>query len=182
MTGTATVAPTIGDLYRGFFRAGASGFGGTLFWAHRMLVEQRRWLTAEEFTEIFSLCQFLPGPNVINMSIAVGSRFNGLRGALTAFAGLMTVPVTSITTLAILYRHFGQTPGIDGVLRGVGAAAAGLVAAMGLQLAAPLVRSRRAIVFMVAAFAGIALLRWPLVPVLLVLAPVSVLAARATRA
>lgn len=182
MTGTETVTPTLPELYRGFFQAGASGFGGTLPWAHRMLVEQRRWLTPAEFTEIFSLCQFLPGPNVINVSIAVGARFHGLRGALAAFAGLLTVPATSITMLALLYARFGATPGIDGVLRGVGASAAGLVGAMGLKLAAPLVRSRRAILFMAAAFVGIALLRWPLLPVLLVLASVSVLAARATRA
>ncbi len=169
--------PTVGDLYRGFFRAGARGFGGTLPWARRMLVEERRWLSAQEFTDIFSLCNFLPGPNVVNVAIVVGARYHGVRGALAAFAGLLTVPLASVLTLAVLYTRYGRVSGIDAVLRGVGAAAAGLVIATALKMAVPLARRPQALAFLVLTFAAIALLRWPLLLVLLGLAPLSVLAA-----
>jgi chromate transporter len=88
-----TARVTLGELYRGFLHAGARGFGGAMPWARRMLVEERRWLTAQEFTDVFSLCNFLPGPNIVSVSVIVGSRLAGPRGAVTAFAGLLTVPL-----------------------------------------------------------------------------------------
>lgn len=168
---------TLGALYRAFFRTAMLAFGGVLPWARRMLVEERRWLTAEEFTDIFGLCQFLPGPNVINLSVVVGARFHGARGAVAAVGGLLTAPVMVALVLSALYARLGQTPGIDGMLRGMAAAAAGLIIGTGLKMAVPLARSPRALGFLVAAFAAVALLRWPLVPVLLGLAPLGVLAA-----
>jgi chromate transporter len=174
--------PTLGELYRGFFLAGARGFGGTLPWARRMLVEERRWLTAGEFTDLFGLCNFLPGPNVVNLSVVVGGRYHGPRGALVAFAGLLSLPLVVVLLLAVLYGRYGQVPGVDALLRGVGAAAAGLVLATGLRMAAPLARTPRALAFLAVTFAAVALLRWPLLPVLLGLAPLSVLAAWIRRA
>jgi chromate transporter len=176
-TSEPAIRVTLGELYRAFLATGARAFGGTLPWARRMLVEERRWLTEREFIDLFSLCNFLPGPNVSSMSVIVGARFRGPLGAAAALGGLLTVPLTTILTLAVLYARFGQLPGVDAALRGMGAAAAGLVLAAGLRMAAALGRSPRVLLFLVAAFAGVAVLRWPLVPVLLGLAPVSVLAA-----
>jgi chromate transporter len=169
--------PTLGELYRGFFHTGARGFGGVLPWARRMLVEERGWLTAAEFTDLFSLCNFLPGPNTVNLSIIVGARFHGARGALTALAGILTLPLVAVLTLAALYGRFGQLPGVDAFLRGLGAAAGGLVLATGLKMAAPLLARPRAVAFLLVTFAAIALLRWPLIPVLFTLAPLSMAAA-----
>jgi chromate transporter len=169
--------PTLGELYRGFFHAGARGFGGVLPWARRMLVEERRWLTAAEFTDLFGLCNFLPGPNTINLSIVVGARFHGAHGSLTALAGILTLPLVIVLTLGVLYARFGHLPGIDAFLRGLGAASGGLVLATGLKMAAPLLGSPRPVGFLLVTFAAVALLRWPLVPVLLTLAPLSVLVA-----
>ena len=143
---------TLGELYRGFLQAGARGFGGTLPWARRMMVEERRWLTEREFVDTFSLCNFLPGPNVASMSVIVGARFHGVLGSAAALGGLLTVPLTTILTLAVLYRHFGQLPGVDAALRGIGAAAAGLVLATGLKMAALLGRTPRVLIFLVAVF------------------------------
>jgi chromate transporter len=180
--GGPAARPTLGELYRGFCHAGARGFGGVLPWAHRMLVEERRWLTAAEFNDLFGLCNFLPGPNTVNMSIVVGARFHGARGALTALAGILTLPLVVVLTLAILYDRFGHLLGIDALLRGVGAAAGGLVLATGVKMAQALPRTVRALGFLALAFAAVGLLRWPLVPVLLTLAPLSVLAAWLRRA
>lgn len=173
---------TLGDLFGAFCRAGARGFGGVLPWARRMLVEERRWLTPEEFTDVFSLCNFLPGPNVVNLSIVVGARFQGARGALVAFLGLVSLPLAIVLALAVLYARFGQLPGINALLRGVGTAAAGLVIATGLKMAGPFARKPWALAFLGATFVAVALLRWPLVPVLLGLAPASVLVAWVRRA
>ncbi|HET7344068.1 MAG TPA: chromate transporter [Methylomirabilota bacterium] len=168
---------TLGELFRGFLGAGARGFGGTLPWARRMMVEERRWLTEREFIDTFSLCNFLPGPNVASMAVIVGARYRGLPGSVAALAGLLTVPLATILTLAFLYGRFGQQPGVDAALRGMGAAAAGLVLATGLRMAAALGRAPRVLLFLVAAFVAVAVMRWPLLPVLLGLGPVSVLAA-----
>lgn len=172
-----TLRVTPGELYRGFLNAGARGFGGTMPWARRMLVEERRWLTPQEFTDAFGLCNFLPGPNIVNMSVVVGSRFAGLRGAVAAFTGLLTVPLLVVLTLAALYSRFGHLPAIDAVLRGVGASAGGLVLAAGLKMAEGLPRTALGFGFMIVAFVAIGLLRLPLLPVLFTLAPLSVAAA-----
>jgi len=171
------IRPTLGELYRGFLGTGARGFGGTLPWARRMLIEERRWLTEREFLDLFSLCNLLPGPNVSSMSVIIGARFHGPLGAAAALGGLLTVPMLTILTLAVLYQRFGQLPGVDAALRGVGAAAAGLVLALGMRMARSLGRTPRVLVFMLTAFVAVAVFRWPLVPVLLGLAPISVLAA-----
>jgi len=169
--------PSITELFVRFTQVGASGFGGVMPWARRMLVEERRWLSAEEFSEMLSLCQVLPGPNIVNMAVCVGTRFHGARGALAAFFGLLAAPFAIILVLGALFTHYGEVPAISAAFRGISAAAAGLIVAMGLKMAASRrLRSPMAI-FAVAAFAGVALLRMPLGVFLLVAAPLSVAAA-----
>ena len=173
---------SLSELFWAFVFTAARGFGGMLPWAHRMLVEERRWLTPRQFTDIFSLCQFLPGPNVLNVAIVTGSRFQGARGAAVAFAGVLTLPLAIVLTLAALYARYGQTPGVNAALRGVAATAAGLVIGVGLRMGAPMVRKPVAVAFGALAFVAIALLRWPLIPVVSVLVPCSVAAAWLGRA
>ena len=96
--------PTPWALFSTFFAIALSGFGGTLPFARRILVERRAWLTPEDFTETLSLCQTLPGPNVVNMSVVVGARACGWRGSLAAFAGLVGTPVIIVITLGLLYK------------------------------------------------------------------------------
>ena len=88
--------PSIVALFLGFFSVGMFGFGGVLPWARRMAVEQKHWMTATEFTELLGLCQFLPGGNIMNVTIALGARFHGIPGALAAFVGLMPAPEASV--------------------------------------------------------------------------------------
>src|SRR5260370_9878606 len=99
-------APTKRGLFLGFLMIGLQGFGGVLPFAHRMLVEQRRWLSEREFIEVLSLSQFLPGPNIVNVSIIVGSRFRGASGSLAAVLGLMLMPFLIVLALAALYAQF----------------------------------------------------------------------------
>ena len=118
-----------------------SGFGGVLPWARRMIVEGRRWMTAEEFNEAFSLSQFLPGPNIVNFSVVFGSRFGGAAGAAVAFLGLMGPPVVIVTyPRPWLYAYYGDVDALGRALAGISAAAAGLLIAMVAKMAAPLFR------------------------------------------
>jgi chromate transporter len=170
-------------LFATFFQIAVSGFGGTLPFARRMLVERRAWLSADDFTETLSLCQSLPGPNVVNMSIVVGARACGWRGSIAAFAGLVGTPVLVVIALGALYSRFGGLDQVRHALIGLGAAAAGLVVATAARMAEPLLRSRPWVAspFIAAGFLAVAILKWPLPWVLVALAPVSMLAAAAWR-
>ena len=88
--------PEVRELFVGFLTIGLLGLGGVLPWARRMMVEQRRWLTGPEFTDLLALCQFLPGPNIVNMSVALGNRYRGVRGAVAAISGLLLAPVVIV--------------------------------------------------------------------------------------
>jgi chromate transporter len=169
--------PSLLDLFLGFLSTGLCGFGGVLPWARRMIVEQRRWLTEAEFTELLGLCQFLPGPNVINLSIALGARFHGLRGSLAAFAGLMAAPMAIVIGLGFAYDRLVHIPAVAHAFVGLSAAASALVLATACKIAAPLRSRPLAVGVGLAIFVAVAVLRLPLGLVILVMAPVSALLA-----
>lgn len=162
------------DLFLAFMQISLSGFGGAINWAHRALVQQRRWMSDEDFTETLSLCQFLPGPNIVNFAMCLGQRQHGLSGALAALAGVVAVPLGIFVVLGVLYTHFGQIAYIHGVLSGISAAAAGFIITIGIRLARPHRRRLLSLLFGFAAFMGMGILRLPLIEVMLALAPLSV--------
>jgi chromate transporter len=178
----APVRPGLGALFMGFLTIGVCGFGGVLPWARRMIVEQRRWMTAGEFSDLLGLCQFLPGGNVINLSVAIGARFAGAAGSVAAFTGLMAAPMAIVLGLGVLYAHSSDLPVVRHGMAGLAATASALVLATAWKIAAPL-RSRPAgIVVALATFVAVAVLRWPLPLVLLAAAPLSILLAWRSRA
>jgi chromate transporter len=130
-----------GELLRAFNVLALQGFGGVLPVAQRELVDRRHWLTREQFLETLSISQVLPGPNVVNMALVIGDRFFGWRGAFAALAGLLALPLLIVLTLAALYSHFAAQPMVAGALRGMGAAAAGLIIATALKLLPTLARN-----------------------------------------
>ena len=168
--------PPLPELFRAFVIVSVSGFGGALPWARRMIVEQRRWMTTEEFNETFALSQFLPGPNLINFSVVFGSRFGGARGAAVALLGLMGPPLVIVTALAMLYARYGDLEMLGRILAGIAAAAAGLLIAVVAKMAAPLFTKRwnSGPVIAILAFVGVAIMHWPLPWVFVGLAPVSI--------
>jgi chromate transporter len=171
-------APTKRGLFVGFLMVGLQGFGGVLPFARRMLVEQHRWLTEREFTEVLSLSQFLPGPNIVNVSIIVGNRFRGPMGSLAAPLGLMLMPFVILLALAALYARFADLAAVRGATDGVSAAATGLIIATGLKMARELKGIPWHVAMCALTFIAIALLRLPLLWVLAALAPISVVIAR----
>src|SRR6204780_5199614 len=134
--------PGLTALFVAFAKMSLAGFGGVLVFARRAIVEQHRWMTAEEFNETFALCHFLPGPNVVNLSVVFGSRFRGIAGGLAAFAGLLGPPVVIVTILAALYARFGEVEALRGILAGVACAAVGLLMAVVLRVMMPLLKKR----------------------------------------
>ncbi|MGE0716132.1 MAG: chromate transporter [Alphaproteobacteria bacterium] len=175
----ARTPPGLLALFTAFLGIALSGFGGVLPWARRMLVERRGWLTPEEFTDVLGLCQFLPGPNIINVSIAVGARFHGVPGALAAVSGLIGAPTLLMCVLGAFYARYGAQPVVQGAFTGVGAAAAGLVVAMAAKMVVPVLRDRpaAAVPVILAGWVSVGLLRWPLVWVLPALAVAGILLA-----
>lgn len=173
---TTVEPPGLGELFYAFLSIALAGFGGVLPWARRMLVERKAWLTEEEFTETLSLCQSLPGPNIVNVSIVVGSRFAGAKGAVVSLTGLVAAPMVIVIGLGALYGRFGGLERMQGAIGGIGAAAAGLVVATAAKLAEPLLKRRPLLAapFILTAFLAVGVLRLPLPWVLLILAPISV--------
>jgi chromate transporter len=167
-------APTVGELFRGFLILGLTGFGGVLPLARHMIVEQRRWLSAAEFTELLGLCQFLPGGNIINVATAVGMNFRGVAGALAALVGLIAAPTAIVVALGVVYARFQSDPHVVHMFAGLAAAAAGLLVAMAIRIAWPMRRNPIAIGIAVVCLIAIAVLQFPLVPTMLVLAPLSI--------
>ncbi|WP_279024150.1 chromate transporter [Gibbsiella quercinecans] len=167
--------PTATQLFTGFLMLGLIGFGGVLPLARNMLVEERRWLSGEQFTELLGLCQFLPGGNIINLSVAVGMEFRGLRGALCALLGLICAPTAIVIGLGVVYARYQNDPHVQHVFAGLAAAAAGLLLATALKMLLPLRGKWLSLTLVATCLAAIAWLRLPLLPTMLVLAPLSIL-------
>src|SRR4030088_1424304 len=159
----AAAAPSLLELFAAFAKRSLAGFGGVLVWARRGIVDQHRWMTAEEFNETYALCHFLPGPNVVNLSVVFGSRFRGIPGGIAAFAGLVGPPVVIVIILAALYAHFGEIDALRGILAGVSCAAVGLLISAALRMMMPLIKRRDLIglVILAAGVTAIGLLRLP---------------------
>lgn len=175
-TQSAPPRPGLAELFFAFVMVSLSGFGGALPWARRKIVDQKRWMTAEEFNEAFALAQFLPGPNVVNFSVVFGTRFAGAPGGVVTLLGLMGPPLVLVTILAWLYDNYGGADIIGRMLSGILAAAIGLMAATMIKMAKPLFARGMhwSPVIALIAFVTVGLLHWSLPLVAIVLAPISV--------
>lgn len=172
------------DLFWSFSWLALQGFGGVVAVVQREMVEKKQWLTREEFVEEWAVAQILPGPNVVNLSLMIGDRYYGIPGALLALAGMLGFPLIIVLALVILFSGIADMPQVQGALRGMGAVAAGLITATGLKLISAVKHNPMGVkvcwLFAALAFVAVAVLRWPLVWVLLGLGGVaSVLAYRA---
>lgn len=161
---------SLADLFISFTILALQGFGGVVAIAQRELVEKKCWLSKEEFVEEWAVAQIMPGPNVVNLSMAIGNRYFGLPGAMAALAGMLTVPLILVLLLAAAYSNFASDPAVAGALRGIGAVASGMIVATGLKLFPALKTNPLglplSIAFAASGFVAVALLRWPLVLVL----------------
>jgi chromate transporter len=159
------------EIFLTFARIGASGFGGVNFWIRRIIIQEKRWITDQEYLEGLAIGQILPGPNVYNLTVMLGYRFGGMRGAFAAVAGLIGAPLAFMVALGLLYQRYAEVPILERALTGMTAVAAGLLLANVAGIAAALPRKLVPWMFLVLAFVGTGLLRFPLLYVMGVLAP-----------
>ena len=165
--------PSLLDIFIVFASVSLSGFGGVLAWARRALVERRKWMTAEEFNDLFALSQFLPGPNIVNFSVVYGARLRGPAGSIAAFCGLLGPPVIIVTILGILYAHFSDVDALRRALAGLSAAAAGMLIATVVKMSQPLRAEWVPLMIALGTFVAIGVMRWPMPVVLPMLLPVA---------
>ena len=139
-------------------------------------------MSGAEFTDLLGLCQFLPGGNVINLSVAIGMRFRGVPGALAGLLGLIAGPSLVVIGLGVLYEHTQNDPHVRHLFAGLAAAASGLLISMAVKILLPLRDKPMAALIAALGFIAIAIMRLPLLPTMLVLTPLSIyIASRAAR-
>jgi chromate transporter len=171
-----TSPPALVELFLAFAKMSLAGFGGVLVWARRGIVDQHKWMTADEFNETFALCHFLPGPNIVNLTFVFGSRLRGLPGAVAAFSGLVGPPALIMVVMGALYHRYGEIDALRRILSGVACAAIGLMLAVVFRMMTPLIKRCDLIglLTLLAIFVAIGVLRLPLAAVLLVAIPLSI--------
>ena len=162
---------SLADLFFSFTFLALQGFGGVLAVVQREVVERKRWMTPETFVEEWAVAQIMPGPNVINLAMMIGGRYFGLAGALSALAGMLLIPLIIVLLLAVVYARYAMHPDVADALRGMSAVSAGLITATGLKMLRTLTSSPLPLVIAslicIAGFVGVALLKLPLIVVLL---------------
>jgi chromate transporter len=168
--------PPLTQIFTSFVTVAVFGFGGTMPWSRRMLVDVRQWMTAEEYNEAFAFCQFLPGPNIINLAIVFGARMRGVLGAAAAFFGLVAPPTILMIVIGMIYARYGDAQALQRILGGVGAAVAGLILGMFAMMVRPAIRKQpvQALSIIVAVLIAIAVFRISMLWTLLVLCPISI--------
>jgi chromate transporter len=166
------------SIYGVFLRVGVFSFGGGLSaWVHREIVDVRHWLTEEEFMGGYALAQILPGVNSTNLTIYIGQRLRGAIGAAVALGGLLSGPFVIVLGVAAVYGRFLAIPGFSAAMAGIAAVAVGMLLRLGILFAGRIERRLVPGLVMVATFGAVGILQWPLVGVVLVLAPISIAAA-----
>lgn len=166
--------PGLWQLFTGMLMVALSAFGGGLSaWSQRIIVEQRHWMTNEEFLTGLTVARLFPGPNQINMAVYVGTFFRGLPGALAALAGMLLVPFTLLMAVGLAYFQLHSIPAVDWVLAGVVAAAAGMALSMGFKILHQYTKDWVALVLAGAVFGALTWLHLRLIPVVLVAGPLA---------
>ena len=161
-------------LFAAFLKIGMLGFGGVMPWARRVLVEERGWLSDREFAELIGMCQVLPGPNVVNLSVILGARWQGAIGSLLALTGILFVPVIAVIVLATFYASVAHSPIARSAIGGASAAAAGLIIGTAIRLIAGARPPLRVVLLAAAVFIAVGIAQAPLLWVLAVAVPLAI--------
>jgi len=127
-------------LFKVFSHMALQGFGGVLPFAYSHLVERTKWLTAAEFGQLLSIAQLLPGPTICNLCVMVGQRYAGVAGGFSALAGMLLGPFFIVIALGAAYQGLAHHPVFVNAMRGMAAAASGLILATALKLAVGMLR------------------------------------------
>jgi chromate transporter len=165
----------LATLFTAFLLVSLCGVGGGgIVWARQIAVEKRRWISDEEFADIVSLCQFMPGPNIVGIAVCIGAKMRGAIGTIAALCGFLVIPWAVGLSFGLLYLEYAHLTGLRNILGGIAAAAAGLLIATGIRLLIPHRRRPVALLFAALAFGLVIFARLPLLAVLFGLVPLSI--------
>jgi len=173
----AQPSPPIGlaQIFGAFLWLGCTSFGGgTAGWLHREMVRKRRWLDDATFLSHFALGQAIPGSNGVKLTVQIGQRLHGAAGAVGALVGLLAGPFAIVLAIGSAYAGFGENRILHEMLDGVAAAVIGLTFATGLH---SMIESRPGLTGVTLAAATVlcvGVVRWPMLPVVAVLAPLGI--------
>lgn len=171
-------------LFKLFLRIGATGFGGPaalLALLQEHVVERRKWLNADEFTDALAIGQILPGPIVVDAVTHIGYRLRGIIGAIASTSALLLPAFIVMLILTPMYFHFGQVPQITGAFKGIGGAVVGLIIAAGYRIGARVVNDAVAGIIVIVAFIALAMLRLDAIVLLLIAGAIGFIAYRQRR-
>lgn len=174
---TAAEKPPISlrEIFSVFFWIGVFSFGGGLTgWVYREVVTKRGWMSDDEILSGIALAQVLPGANVTNLTVFVGNRLRGYSGAAIALTALISPPLVMCVLALSAYGFIQQISLLHAAVDGVAAAAVGLNIRLGIVGAVRVVRRVGPTITMLATFIAVGVLNWPLVPVVLIIAPLSI--------
>ena len=171
----ATAVVSLREIFFLFFQIGSLSFGGGLVaWVYREVVERRKWLSETEFLSGFTLCQVLPGINMTNMAVYVGQRMRGIAGAAVGLAGMLLVPFFAVIGLVSIYAEIETNLTLQSFMDGVATTAVGLFLSIGVKSLRISAKDILPLATMAGVVVMVGVLSWPLIPVILGLAPLSV--------
>lgn len=175
-------SPGLGRIFLAFLRLGGTSFGGgTAGWLHREMVLRRGWIDDPTFLRMLAVVQVMPGSNGVNLTVLVGQHLRGAAGATTALLGLLAVPFAIVLGIGALYLRIGEHAVVQAMLNGVAAIVIGLTFATGVGSLARGAAGAASWIVAATTVLCVGVLRWPILPVILGLAPVSIGIALASR-
>lgn len=172
---SSSTTPDSKALFMGFMKLGLIGFGGVLPLAYRVIVEEQKWLDEAKFTDLLGICQVLPGGNIINMAVAIGMEFQGIKGAVSSVLGLISAPTIIVLLIYQTYVHFQHLSSVKHLIQGLAAAAAGLLFATGIKMLKPIFKKRLTIVTILLTFIFMLWFKLPLLLILVILLAINML-------
>jgi chromate transporter len=134
LVAAARAKATVFDIFWQFLIIGATSFGGVVPYLREGLVTKNHWVDDKEFVELLSISQSLPGLNATNMAILLGDRLKGWMGAAAGILGVCLPGALIMLAVGMFYKIHGDHPYVTYMLKGVAAAAAGLLLATCIQL------------------------------------------------
>lgn len=168
--------PSLRELFVCMMQVAFSAFGGGIsLWSHRIIVERRKWMSSESFVTGLTVARLFPGPNQINMSVYIGSIFQGLPGSFAAVAGILLFPFSVLMLLGLLYYQVSAIAEVNRLLAGLAAAAAGMALSMGFKILDVYKTDYLALVIAVIVFICLQVFKFHLIPVVLIAGPLSMM-------
>jgi chromate transporter len=172
---SARVAASLYDIFLEFLIIGATSFGGVVPYLRAALVARRKWIDDKEFVEMLSISQSLPGLNATNMAVLVGEKLRGLKGSVAAILGICLPGAVVMYLVGVFYRLHGDREWATAALKGVAAAAVGLILYTVVNLSKKALSQKFDFVFMAATVLAVNRLHWSVPRALIVIGLVSVL-------